>query len=97
MSKPWKLRSLIGITVLGLSAWTGLTLSNPIGCRLPTSEDPYYSSYESRARWANLYQDLCSIEPNGTKLHVRLRPFEYDLTFKLGGFSGELGENICGS
>jgi len=50
--------------------------------------------YAETVRWAAMYQEAC--DPLPQKIFHRLKPYDFDLTFKLGSFSEDAGDVLCG-
>ena len=89
-------RVLINFAAIICIGWVGIVFAIPQGCVLPRIDDTFYSSYEFRTSMAEMYQEVCVLEPNGVKLHLRLRPYEYDLTFPPKILSTADGGDLCG-
>ena len=50
--------------------------------------------YAETVRWASMYQEACDVLPE--KIFHRLKPYDFDLVFKLDPFSEDAGTDACG-
>lgn len=87
------MRYVIALTAFGFLA-TSWLIFPPLcmGCDRP----PLFGQggYAETVRWAAMYQEACDTLPQ--KIFHRLKPYDFDLTFKLGSFSEDAGDVLCG-
>ena len=87
------MRYVIALTAFGFLATSWLIFpALCMGCDRPP---PFgQGGYTETVRWAEMYHEACSAFPE--KIFHRLKPYGYDLMFRVGSFANDAKDFPCG-